>query len=161
MGHPPSARDLHATQTKFSKSYNPSDFMADEKTFERQWPYSDPCRDRTFSLPRFVLMATIFLCLIVGSVPLFLLLTSKPYGLQEASIISYTLFELFFTFARTGSRGGPDLPPFKFKCPAVRPQIPRLLWRHAGFLGALFALQTAMLAARTCLPEWSNMKDRK
>jgi hypothetical protein len=126
-----------------------------------QWPYSDPCRDRTFSPPRFALMATIFLCLIVGSVPLFLLLTSKPYGLQEASIISYTLFELFFTFARTGSRGGPDLPPFKFKCPAVRPQIPRLLWRHAGFLVALFALQTAMLAARTYLPEWWNMKDRK
>jgi hypothetical protein len=127
----------------------------------RQWPYSDPCRDRTFSPPRFILMSTIFLCLIVGSVPLFLLLTSKPYGLQEASIISYTLFELFFTFARTGTKGGPDLPPFKFKCPAVRPQIPRLLWRHAGFLVALFALQTAMLAARTYLPEWWNMKDRK
>jgi len=135
--------------------------MADGKTLELQWPHSDPCRDRTFSPPRFILMATIFLCLILGSVPLFLLLTSKPYGLQEASIITYTLFELFFTFARTGSRGGPDLPPFKFKCPAVRTQIPRLLWRHAGFLVALFALQTAMLAARTYLPEWWNLRDRK
>ncbi len=135
--------------------------MAHGKTHELQWPYPDPCRDRTFSPPRFILMATIFLCLIVGSLPLFLLMTSKPYGLQEASIISYTLFVLFFTFARTGSRGGPDLPPFRFKCPAVRPQIPRLLWRHAGFLVALFVLQTAMLAARTYLPEWWNLRDRK
>jgi hypothetical protein len=126
-----------------------------------QWPYCDLCRDRTFSLPRFVLMTTIFLCLMVGSLPLFLLLRSTPYGLQEASIITYTLFELFFTFARTGSRGGPDLPPFKFKCPAVQTQIPRLLWRHLGFLVALFALQTAMLATRTHLPEWWNMRDSK
>jgi hypothetical protein len=48
--------------------------------FAQQWPYSDPCRDRTFSPPRFVLMTTIFLCLTVGSLPLFLLLISKPYG---------------------------------------------------------------------------------
>lgn len=104
-------------------------------------------------------MTTIFLSLTVGSLPLFLLLTSKPYGLQAASIITYTLFELFFTFARTGSKGGPDLPPFKFKCPAVRQQIPRLLWRHLGFLFALYALQTAMLAVRTHLSEWWNTKD--
>lgn len=126
-----------------------------------QWPFSDPCRDRTFSPPRFILMTTIFLCLIAGSVPLFLLLTSRPYGLQEASIITYTLFEVFFTFARTGTRGGPDLPPFKFTCPAVEPQVPRLLWRHLGFLVALFALQTAMLAVRPHLPDWWNMKDSK
>lgn len=126
-----------------------------------QWPFSDPCRDRTFSPPRFILMTTIFLCLIVGSLPLFLLLTSRPYGLRAASIITYTLFELFFTFARTGTRGGTDLPPFKFKFPAVRRQIPCLLWRHLGFLVALFALQTTMLAARTALPEWWNIKDRR
>jgi hypothetical protein len=119
-----------------------------------RWPFSDPCRDRTFSLPRFVLMTTIFLCMVVGSLPLFLLLTSRPYGLQEASIITYTLFELFFTFARTGSRGGPDLPPYKFTCPAVEPQVPRLLRRHLGFLVALFILQTAALAVRPNLPEW-------
>ncbi len=165
---PTDRSDLRAIQTKFGKRYNSLNFMADGKTPDepqlhaaRQWPHSDPCRDRTFSPPRFVLMATIFLCLTIGSLPLFLLLTSKPYGLQEASILSYTLFVLFFTFARTGSRGGPDLPPFKFKCPAVRPQIPRLLWRHAGFLVALFTLQTAMLAVHTYLPGWWNMKDRK
>jgi hypothetical protein len=126
-----------------------------------QWPFSDRCQDRTFSLPRFALMTTIFLCLIVGSLPLFLLLTRRPYGLQEASMVSYTLFELFFTFARTGSRGGRDLPPFRFKCPAVRPQIPRLLWRHLGFLIALIVLQTAMLAIQPNLPDWWNVPDKK
>jgi hypothetical protein len=105
--------------------------------------------------------ATIFLCLIVGSIPLFLLLASRPYGLQEASIITYTLFEVFFTFARTGTREGPDLPPYKFTCPAVEPQVPRLLWRHLGFLVALFAFQTAMLAVRPHLHDWLNMQDRK
>src|SRR5580658_8713808 len=41
---------------------------------EQRWPYSDPCRAAPFSLARFVLMTTLFLCLTVGSVPLFLLL---------------------------------------------------------------------------------------
>jgi hypothetical protein len=54
-----------------------------------QWPFSDPCRDRTFSAPRFILMTTIFLGWVVGSLPLFLFLplTRRPYGLQEASIV--------------------------------------------------------------------------
>jgi hypothetical protein len=48
-------------------------------------------------------------------------------GLQKASIITSTLFEVFFTFARTGGGiSGPNVPPFKFTCPAVEPQIPRL-----------------------------------
>lgn len=128
--------------------------------WKEQWPYCDPCRDGTFSGARFALMTTIFLGWIVGSFALFMVLADKPYGLQEASIVAYTLFELFFTFARTGTRGGHDLPPYKFTCPAVEGQIPRLLWRHLGFLVALFALQTAMLAVRTHLPDWWNMQDR-
>ncbi len=126
-----------------------------------RWPFSDPCRGRTFSLPRLALMTMIFLCWTAGSIPLFLLV-SKPYGLQVASIINYTLFEVFFTFARTGGGpGGRDLPPFKFTCPAVKPKLRRLLWHHFGFLAGLFALQTAMLVARTHLPDWWNTQDRK
>jgi len=124
-----------------------------------RWPFSDPCRNRTFSAARFVLMTTIFLCLVVGSLPLFLLLSDGAYGLQEASIITYTLFELFFTFARTGTRGGHDLPPYKFTCPAVEPQVPSLLWRHFGFLVALFALQTSMLTVRPHLSDRWNTQD--
>jgi len=123
---------------------------------EQPWPYSDPCRGMSFSFARFVLMATLFLCLTVGSLPLFLLLMKRPYGVQAASAIAYTIFAVFFTFARTGTRTGKDLPPYMFTCPAVQPQYSRLLWRHLGFLAALFALQTTALAIRAKLPDWWN-----
>jgi len=127
-----------------------------------RWPFSDPCRDLSISHPRTDILTIIFLFMILASSTPFLLLVKKPYGLQEASIITYTLFEVFFTFAHTGGGiTGGDVPPFKFTCPAVEPQIPRLLWRHLGFLLALFVLQIAMLAVRTHLPYWWIIKDRK
>jgi hypothetical protein len=125
------------------------------------WPFSDPCRDITVSLPRFALMTTVFLCWI-ASVPLSFLPGNNPFGFQEASIITNTLLVVFFTFARTGGGpSSPDFPPFKFTCPAVRLQVPRLLWRHLGFLVLLLALQAAMLAVRPHLTDWWNMQDRK
>src|SRR5579863_9157396 len=127
---------------------------------EQTWPYSDPCRDTSFSFARFALMATLFLCLTVGSLPLFLLLMKRPCGLQAASVIAYTIFAVFFTFARTGTRTGKDLPPYMFTCPAVQTQVSRLLWRHAGFLAALFALQTLALAIRPNLSDWWNTDRR-
>jgi hypothetical protein len=133
-----------------------------EPNLMEKWPYSDPCRDISISHPRTDLLTIIFLFMTLGSSTLFLLLVKRPFGLQEASIITYTLFEVFFTFARTGGGiSGPNVPPFKFTCPAVEPQIPRLLWRHLGFLIALLVLQTAMLAARPHLPYWWNIEDRK
>ena len=124
------------------------------------WPHSDPCRGRS-SLPRLILMTTLFFCMIVGSLPLFILLMDRPYGLQAASAIVYTIFVVFFTFARTGTRGGKDLPPYMFTCPAVQPHLSRLVRRHLGFLVVLFALQTAALAARPNLPAWWIITDRK
>jgi hypothetical protein len=125
------------------------------------WPYSDPCRGTSFSFARFVLMATLFLSMIVGSLPLFFLLMKRPYGFQAASAIVYTIFVVFLTFARTGTRTGKDIPPYMFTCPAVRPQFSRLLRRRLGFLVVLFALQTAALATRPNLPDWWNIEDRK
>jgi hypothetical protein len=101
-------------------------------------------------------MATLFLCMTVGSLPLFFLLMKRPYGFQAASAIVYTIFGVFFTFARTGTRTGKDMPPYMFTCPAVQPQFSRLLRRHLGFLVALFALQTLALAVRPELPDWWN-----
>jgi hypothetical protein len=116
---------------------------------EQPWPYSDPCRGASFSFARFVLLATLFLCLTIGSLPLFLLLMKRPYGVQEASAIVYTIFAVFFTFSAT--RG---LRPYMFTCPAVQTQVSRLLWRHLGFLVALFVLQTPALVVRPNLPDW-------
>ena len=105
-------------------------------------------------------MATLFLCLTVGSLPLFFLLMKRPYGFQAASAVVYTIFAVFFTFARTGTRTGKDLPPYMFTCPAVQTQVSHLLWRHVGFLVALFALQTLALAIRPNLPDWWNTDRR-
>lgn len=107
-------------------------------------PYCDPCRVRSFSLSRFILLATLALYLIPGSLLIFILLVDtmkRPRGLQETSAIVYTLYEVLFTFAATRYSGR----PYMFTCPAVRTQVPRLLLRHLGFLIALFALQTAAL----------------
>jgi len=101
-------------------------------------------------------MATIFLSWIIGSVPLFFLLMKRPYGFQAASAIVYSIFAVFFTFARTGTRTGKDLPPYMFTCPAVQTQVSRLLWRHLGFLVVLLVIQTAALAIRPNLPYWWN-----
>jgi len=127
---------------------------------EQPWPYSDPCRGTSFSLARFVVLATLFLSWTIGSVPLFLLLMKRPYGIQEASVVVYTIFVVFFTFASTGTRTGKDIPPYMFTCPAVQTQVSRLVWRHLGFLVTLFALQTLALATRPNLPDWWNT-DRK
>jgi len=126
-----------------------------------QWPFSDPCRQKS-SGPRLLLMSAIFLLMTVGSAPLFMFLRSKPYGLQQASIISYTLVVVFFTFATTGNGpGGGNVPGYKFTCPAVEPQIPSLLRRHFICLVALFILQTAVLAVHPHMPDWWNVRDKK
>jgi hypothetical protein len=127
---------------------------------EQPWPYSDPCRSGAFSFARFILLATLFLCWTVGSLPLFLLLIKRPYGIQEASLVVYTIFVVFFTFGSTGTRTRKDIPPYLFTCPAVKTQVSRLLRRHLGFLFSLFALQTLALEVRQRLPDWWNT-DRK
>ncbi len=118
---------------------------------EQPWPFSDPCRRVHSSLARIVLMAALFLCMTVGSLPLYVVLTDRPFGIQGASAIAYTLFAVFFTFGAWRR-----FRPYRFTCPAVRTQFPRLVWRHLGFLVALFAVQTAALAVRLNLPDWWN-----
>lgn len=153
--HPHSSQRGRAIPVSHIASFEP------HSRAEQPWPYSDPCRGASFSFPRFVLLATLFLSWTVGSVPLFLLLMKRSYGVQEASVVAYTIFVVFFTFASTGTRTGKDTPPYMFTCPAVRTQVSRLVWRHFGFLVALVALQILALAVRPSLPDWWNTDDRK
>ena len=146
--HPNNSQESRAIPVRRVVSFEP------RPRAEQPWPYSDPCRSTSFSFARFALMAALFLCPIIGGLPLFFLLMKRPYGLQEASAIVYTIFAVFFTFARTGTRNGKDLPPYLFTCPAVQTQVSRLLWRHFGFLVVLFALETLALAVRPNLPDW-------
>ncbi len=128
--------------------------------FMEQWPFSDPCRHQS-SGPRLLLMSAIFLCMTMGSPIAMAVLRDLLYRVQFVSLIAYTLFVLFFTFATTGSRGGGNVPGYKFTCPAVEPQIPRLLWRHLIFLVALFVLETAAQSIHPHLPGWWNIQDKK
>lgn len=121
------------------------------------WPHSDPCRIRGFYLSRFTVLASLFLGSTVGSLVLFVtLMNSEPFRLQELSAVSYTFAVVWLTFAAHR-----NAPPFLFSCPAVRSQLPTLLWRHIGFLLVLFLLQTSALSIRLGLPAWWNAKDRK
>ena len=108
-------------------------------------------------------MVAIFLCLLPGSILLAFFFSDRAYGFQAVSLIAYTLFELFFTFARTGaSEEAPISRPSSPHARPAKPQLPRLLWRDLGnFLVALFALQTAMLRARPLLAKIGGIRRAK
>ena len=125
-----------------------------------QWPFSDPCRKKS-SRTRLMLMSAIFLSMTIGTMLLFVLLRTWTYGWQTTSLVFYTLFVLFFTFATTGSRGGGNVPGYKFTCPAVEPQLSRLLWRHIVFLIALVTLEAGLLCVHAHLSDWWNVPDKK
>jgi hypothetical protein len=84
-------------------------------------------------LGSFVLLRMLFLSWTIGSLPLYLLLINRRYGVQEGSVIAYSIFVVFFTFAATGSMTGKTRRPYMFTCPAVRTQASRLIWRHLAF----------------------------
>ena len=119
--------------------------------------HSDPCRNSSFSISRFVLMTTLFLSATVGSLALFItFMNREPYRLQELSTISYTFAVVFATFAAIkGDRH------YLFSCPIVKSQISQLLLRHVGFLIALVLLESAGLAIRSSLPAWWSLRDSK
>ena len=86
----------------------------------------------------------------MGSGVLFAVLADRPYGIQLASQVAYTAAVILYTFS--SNRG---LQRYLFRCPFVRPQLPRLAFRHIGFLAVLFVLQTGALQLRPRLsPSW-------
>lgn len=86
----------------------------------------------------------------LGSGVLFAVWADRPYGFQLASQIAYTAGAILYTFSR--NQGGRR---YLFGCPFVRPQLPRLAFRHIGFSAVLFVLQTGALQIRSRLsPSW-------
>jgi hypothetical protein len=113
----------------------------------------DPCRaGSTFSPPRFLAFALLFVVMLGGGSILLFLLSDTSYGIQLASAISYTAAVMLYGFAR--NRNG--IVPYLFTCPVVVTQYPRLLKRHAGFLALLIAFETIALRVKPRLPEWWN-----
>ena len=86
--------------------------------------------------------------LFVGPI-LFFQLKDQPFGIQFASIVSYTAATILYTFS--ANRG---MQRFLFNCPYVRSQFGRLTLRHLGFIVALFLLETAGLRIMPQLSAW-------
>ena len=113
----------------------------------------DPCRaESTFSGPRFLAFALLFVVMLGGGSILLFTLGDTPYGIQLASAVSYSAAVMLYGFAR--NRNG--IVPYLFTCPIVVAQYPRLLKRHAGFLALLIAFETIALRIKPHLPEWWN-----
>lgn len=74
-------------------------------------------------------------------------LADVPFGVQFGSIIPYTAFIFLATFsAQRGQQ------PFFFECSIVHETLPRLAWRHVGFLVAVLALQTIAFYLTSYMP---------
>jgi hypothetical protein len=100
---------------------------------EELLPNTDPCtKTSAFSWSRSILFTFVFLTFIPGGMILLFFLSDRPYGVQAASMVSYTAAVILYTFS--ANRG---MQRFLFRCPFVRRQLPVLAWRHAYFLVAL------------------------
>ena len=98
----------------------------------------------TFDRP--ALFLPLILVMFVSFAILFTL-AEIPYGIQLASLIPYTALIVLATFsAQRGQQ------PYFFECPIVRRNLPRLAWRHGGFLAAIVVFETVALQLRPNLP---------
>ena len=116
------------------------------------WPYSDPCRRTSFSLPRFALMATLFLCLICWS--LAAILPPHEVALRIAGGIGDRLYTL-----RAVLHIRPHRNQIRKRCSAFHVHL--LCHSSSAFSSALapyrfsrlvFTLQTLAFAVRPNLP---------
>src|SRR5579859_1035191 len=91
----------------------------------------------------------LIMLLMFGSVFLFIALDGVPYGVQCATVISYTGAIFVYTFFRTkGVETRHDL-----SAPYVHEQMPRLLLIHAAYLLFIFILETVALEIRPSMPD--------
>ena len=85
-----------------------------------------------------------------GSFLAFIMLENLPYGIQFASMISYSGFVFIYTFFRTrGIDTKHSLADFY-----VQRLLPRLLAIHCGYLAVLFAGESLVFWNRKYLSLW-------
>ncbi len=92
----------------------------------------------------------LILALCFGSLLAFILLHDRLYGIQYATLISYSGAVFIWTFFRT--RGVKTR--HKLSAPYVQEQLPRLLMIHCVYLLAIFFLETWALAIRPSMSSW-------
>lgn len=90
------------------------------------------------------------LLLAFGSLFLFLFLGDRPYGIQWATIVSYSGIIFIWTLFRTkGVRTKHSL-----SAPYVLEELPRLLVIHLAYLLVVFFLETKALDVRSSMSRW-------
>jgi hypothetical protein len=87
---------------------------------------------------------------------LYILLGDKPYGIQIASLIAYSMAVFFFVFMRSRLGHG-----FKLTSESVVRSAPRLLMFHLCALAIVFALLTLALKEWSNLPAWWLHEDAR
>jgi hypothetical protein len=112
---------------------------------------SDPCRrGQPLSAGRVLLLTLCFIAILSGGVLLCFLSDSASEIPIVAALVDTAAVTLYtFSANKNGMR------PFMFGCPIVRRELPRLLWRHLGFLAVLVVLLSVALRIRSSLPgDW-------
>jgi hypothetical protein len=87
---------------------------------------------------------------------LYILLGDKPYGIQIATVIAYSMAIFFFVFMPSRLGDG-----FRLTSASVICSAPRLLVLHLCALTIVFALQTLAFWQRSHLPIWWLQRDAK
>lgn len=87
---------------------------------------------------------------------LYMVLGDKPYGVQIATLIAYSMAVFFSVFMRSRLGHG-----FALRSEAVVRCAPRLLRLHLGALAIVFALQTIALEIWPHLPLWWVHEDTR
>jgi hypothetical protein len=110
---------------------------------------SVPCQRRDHE-PATLDRPALFLPLIFimfASFGFLLSMADLPYGIQLGSLIPYTALIVLSTFS--APRGQ---QPYFFECSIVQQTMPRLAWRHGGFLLAIVVIETAAIQLKPYMP---------
>lgn len=92
----------------------------------------------------------LILALAFGSLAVFIWLGDQLYGMQCATLISYSGAIFILTFFRTKGVS----TRHSFAAPYVREQLPRLLIIHFVYVVGIFFLETWALAIRPSMSSW-------
>jgi hypothetical protein len=92
------------------------------------------------------------LILVLASVSLvaFFLLGDLPFGMQYATLISYSGAIFIWTFFRTKGVN----TKYRLSATYVQGQLPRLLLIHSAYLLSIFFIETVLFALRPAMSVW-------
>jgi hypothetical protein len=85
-----------------------------------------------------------------GALCIFVVVAERPFGIQIATVITYTYFAFWYIFFPT--RGLPE--KFSLQNKTVQERVPLLLAIHCAFLIAIFIGETVWFSMKSHLPTY-------